>query len=184
MIFAKTTPYGLESSVKNLQEHLDAYLPNYWAGTLHIYGLVFKNTNTDNEIIPEAYVGTGISKTEYRQVFNDDKVAGTIGFILQDRELEPLKKASLDVVFTLRLDKIYPLSTTREHEVALIHAERALNEYGIELIKDVKEGIRDVFSGFNTDRIIYNDMHPYSVFSFNIDLSYIDNYNCEELSVN
>lgn len=174
-VFAKDTVYGLEDKIKELQSFLNTRLPSYWSGTLNIYGL-FKQKLRDGNIVPEVYKGAGIKNKEYTEAFIDDKVAGTIGFIVQDRDIEFVRFVNIDCVFTLQIDRIYPTSITRDIEKAYLEAEKTLLKFGaINSILDFKEGIADVFSGFYTDSIKHNDMHPWCVFSLNFDLPYSDN---------
>lgn len=171
-VFAKDTTYGLESKVKELQTFLNSRLANYWSGTLEVYGLL-KPKIRDGKIIPEVYKGTGIGEKEYTEVFINDKVAGSIGFIIQDRELESYRIANIDVVFTLMINKIYPTSTTRDIEKVYLEAESTIEKFGaIDKVLDMKEGISQVFSAFDFETIKHNDMHPWCVFSLNIDLPY------------
>lgn len=188
-VFAKNTTYGLEDKVKELQEYLNTKIPDYWAididGNKHqeelaVYGIVRKLIKQDDDqadiTIPEAYKGTGANQTEYKQFFVDDKVAATVGFLVLDRSLEPYRLANIDVIFTLRIDKVYPTSTTRDIEKTLLEAEKILEDFGgVDSVNDIKEGIEEVFSDFYTGGIKHRDMHPWYVFSLNIDLYYTDN---------
>lgn len=167
MIFAKTITYGLDTQVKRMQEYMDVNLG--WTN-VNIYGLIQKTTK-NNKIVPEAY----ISEKDYKEVFLNDKVYGSVGFIETNREIFPVKKSTIDVVFTVLLSKIYPSSTTRENELCMLQAERCLEYSGlIYNVTGLKQGIDDVFSGFNTDNIKHLDMHPWMVFSFEIELQYTD----------
>ena len=174
-VFAKNTTYGLETSVKELQDYLDEELANYWSGELEVYGLVRK-LEKDGNIYPETYLGLGAGQKEYGEIFINDKVAGTIGFLVQDRELFPFRQANIDVIFTLRIDRIYPNSTTRDIEKVLLEAEKVIENYvAIDNILDIKTGISEVFSDFDTSFIKHRDMHPWFVFSLNIEIPYSDN---------
>ena len=181
MIFAKTTTFGLDTSIKELQTYLNDNLTDFWSGTINVYGRIYKNTK-DGNIIPEAYIGTGANYKEYKQIFINDKEAATIGFNVISKDILPYKKANIDVVFALNLKYIFPSATTREDELAKIHAERVLNNFGVKILS-IKEGIRNVLSEFNIDGIIYNDMHPFLVFAYNIDLNFEDDLDCKTLSV-
>lgn len=173
-VFAKDITYGLETRVKEFQEYLNTKLANYWSGELEIFGLV-KPKLKDDIIVPEAYKGTGIGEKEYTEVFINDKVTASVGFILQDRSTLPDRKANIDIAFTLRIDRIYPNSTTRDIEKALLEAEKIIEGFfAVDNVLDIKEGITDVFAGFDTERIKHRDMHPWYVFSLNVDLPYYD----------
>ena len=173
-VFAKDTTYGLESIIKDCQTFLNTKLSSLWSGTIEVYGLLEKKLKNDI-IVPEAWKGTAIGNKEYSEVFINDKVAATIGFVTTSRSLIPYKSATVDIIFTILLNKIYPNSTTRDKEKALLEAEKALEKFGgINEIIEVKEGVNDVFSGFDTDRIKYRDFHPWYVFSFSAELLYND----------
>jgi hypothetical protein len=169
MIFAKTIPYGLDKSIKDLQSYMDNNL-TAWSGTRHIYGLLQK-TERNGKTYPEAY----ISGSTYKEVFIDDRIACSIGFIDNERETNPYWMANVDCIFTVKLTDIYPLATTRENELALIYAENVLKPFVREDTIKIKTGINDVFRGFDTDKIKHRDMHPWFVFSFNFDIIYDNN---------
>ena len=172
MIFAKTTPYGLDAQLKRVQNYLNSNLP--WAGTLAIYGKI-QPTLRDKEVIPEVY----ISGKEYRDMFIDDKYSAEVGFIVKDRTFENFKPvAKVDVVFTVDLSKIYA-TALREDELCLIDAKEALKKSMlINSITKIKTGIDEVFNGFDKDRIKHRDMQPWFVFSFETEISYNETKNC------
>jgi len=172
-VFAKNTTYGLETVIKEFQEYLNTELTTIWSGDIYVYGLIYR-TEKDGLIKPEAYTGSGINRKEYSPVFINDKIACTVGFIVQERGVIPYKSASTDIVFTIKIDKIYS-TTTRDSELALLQVEKIINAFGsIEKTLDLKETIPVVFAGFSNDAIKYRDMHPWYVFSFNVDIPYSD----------
>lgn len=173
-VFTKDTTYGLETRIKELQEYLNSKLPAFWSGDLEIYGIAFPLQKRDS-IVLEAYKGDGAKKTEYKEIFINDKIAATIGFIVQERSTIPYRSANVDVVFTLLIPSIYPDDTERNQEKALLQAEKIIESWGgIGQVEGVKEGVLDVFSGFDTEKIKYRDMHPWYVFSLNINIEYTD----------
>ena len=169
MIYAKAIPYGLDATIKRLQQHLDTYLSLIWAGTFEIFGKI-QRTETESGIIPEAYS----SGNEYIQVFVNDNVACTIGFDLIDRTIDSVKKATVDVIFTLNLEEIHE-DTLRNDEKALLEAQKVIEKSGLTKVILVKEGIKEVFSNFQYENIKYRDMQPWQVFSFRCELMYFDN---------
>lgn len=172
MIFVKSTPYGLDAQLKRLQTYLDTHLP--WAGDLEIYGKI-DATLREKAVIPEVYV----SGIEYREMFINDKVTATVGFIVKERDFENNKPfAKVDAVFTVNLKKAYG-SNLREDELCLIDAKEALKKSLLVIkIGKIKTGIDDVFNGFDKERLKHRDMHPWFVFSFEIELFYNETKNC------
>jgi len=178
-VFAKNINYGLETRINEIQVYLNSELSKFWSGDFNIYGLMHPLVKTvDNKkiIVPEVYVGNGVQNKEYSEIVINDKVAATIGFIIQERTPIPYMAANIDIVFTLQMPLIYPASTTRDTEKALLEAKKIIERWGgIYEIQDIKEGIENVFSGFDTERIKHRDMHPWYVFSLNINIEYSDN---------
>ena len=172
MIFAKTAPYGLDAQLKRLQTYLNAHLP--WVGDLEVYGKI-EPTLKDKAVIPEVYV----SGVEYREMFVNDKVTATVGFIVKERDFENNKPfAKVDAVFTVNLKKAYA-TNLREDELCLIDAKEALKKSMlVGSIGKIKTGIVDVFNGFDKERIKHRDMQPWFVFSFEIEIMYNETKNC------
>lgn len=171
-IFTKDTRYGIEQSVYLIQDILESELT--WSGNVNIYGLLFKNKDNDGNTILEAWVNKGVNKREYRQVFNDDKLTATIGFIETDRDIINYR-VTIDVIFTINLEKAYN-QKVRDNERAYIEAHRAIEK--AHQVTDFKRGIDDVFAGYRTDNIQFLDMQPFDVFSFTIEVPY-NNTTCQ-----
>ena len=173
MIYAKTTVYGLDAQIKLIQTALDKLLP--WSGTVEIYGKIQK-TLRDEKVIPEVY----ISGSDYKELFVNDKVSATIGFIVKDRVYLDIYKpnSKVDVVFTVNLEKIHA-NSTREDERCLIEAKNALKKTMLfNSISAIKTGIDEVFTGFDRDRIKHRDMQPWFVFSLETEITYSEIINC------
>lgn len=178
MIYAKDTTYELETKIKFIQEALNDELP--WFDTVSdsdvvIYNKIYRNPDSEGNIIPEAYTTAG----EYKQIFVDDRVAASIGFLPTGNRsvVDGYNTVTVDIICTVNLSKIYP-GTTREDERALHDVLSTLREDNmITEINEVKEGVPNVFSGFFTDNIKFNNMQPWYCFSINADMEYNDS-NC------
>jgi hypothetical protein len=172
MIYAKSVTYGLDAKIYELQQDFEDQLP--WQcenQEVSIYGKIYPNPDSKNQIIPEAY----IDENEYRQIFVDDKIPATIGFlVIGNRVTENSKnRVNVDVIVTVNLDKIYT-GRNRDDEKALLEVMRVIRSgTSIEAL-EIKEGVENVFSGFYIDNILFNNMQPWYVFSVNIDLEYED----------
>jgi hypothetical protein len=173
-VFAKDTTYGLEAPVLKMQNLLESDLT--WLGTINIYGIIFKNVRND-DIIPEAWIGTGIRGKEYKQVFNSDKTTAQIGFLPIDRNIIA-KTATVQIICTIDLIKAYG-ANIRDNERAYLEFQNAI-EKRVKVLEDsFKQGVPDVFSGFKTDDIKYLDMQPFDCFSFEVEMSYPNNPPCQ-----
>lgn len=182
MIFIKDTTYGLETTVKYLQQYIDANIP--WLGINNVYGLIYRNSS-DKGIKPEAYIGDGSTNKEYDNIFCNDNITSSIGILeVGNRNLSNGRNVDVDVIVTMRIDKAFN-SNERNDELAMLQFERVLKGYyGINTIEELKQGIENVFSGFYYDDMLYRDMHPWLVFSMRINLMYNDDINCNSLNVN
>ena len=174
MIFAKTTPYGIDKKLKAVQTSLNSQLSKLWLGTIEVYGKI-EPTKRNDKIIPEVYV----SGTEYREIFVNDRVTATIGFIVKDRAVaNNLVTAKIDIVFTVDLKKAYGVSL-REDEKAIIQAKKAVEKSMLcGAITKINTGIDDVFKGFDRERVKHRDMQPWLVFSLETEITYDETINC------
>lgn len=172
-VFAKNTTYGLESPVLKMQNLFESSLS--WLGTINIYGIIFKNVNGD-DIIPEAWTGTGVKGREYKQIFNDDKTTAQIGFLPLERNVIS-KTATVQIICTIDLEKAYD-ANIRDNERAYLELQNIIEKRNKVLEDGFKQGIEDVFAGFKTDDIKYLDMQPFDCFSFEVEMSYPNNPLC------
>lgn len=178
-VFAKDTVYGLETTIKDLQGHINnkiaynaTYNPLGWQGTVNVYGICYPTYRNGNKIL-ESYKGTGIKSTEYGEIFINDKVTASIGFVeVGDRRMEDVMNVDVDIITTMRLDIAYN-SDLRNDELAMLQFGNVLKSfYGIYNIIGLKIGVDDVFAGYYFDNIIHNDIHPWLVFSMRVNLKY------------
>lgn len=169
MIIAPATTYGIDTKIKMIQSYLNSSLS--W-DTPYIYGRIhktIKKVNDSDVSIPEVY----ISDKEYRPVFINDTQNAQIGFLVTDRDIY---SASIDVIFTGDLVKIYGASSLRLDEKAIIEAKRCLDSSGFVEVEGVKIGISEVFTAFDQSRIKHRDMHPFFVFSYTCRVPYTEDY--------
>lgn len=170
MIYAKANIYGVDKKINIIQRYLDAKVYDIWGRNVHIYGRV-QDTVKDGRHIPEVFDGV-----DYINPFINDNQAATIAFIEKTKSINTGKFTSqVDVVFTVLLPDIHN-NTLREDEKAIMQAYTILKKSGYALsINGIKQGINDVFSGYDTSMIIYRDMQPWLVFSFEIEIDYTEN---------
>ena len=180
-VFSKNTNYGLDSTVYEIQHHIDSKIAYNattnalgWRGTVNVYGLCYPTINDGNRVL-EAYIGTGTKNKEYSRIFVNDKITASIGFVeVGDRDLSDTRNVNVDVIVTMRLDLAYN-SNLRNDELAMLQFERVLESfYGIYEVESSKTGIEDVFSGYYFGDILNRDIHPWLVFSMRVNLKYED----------
>jgi len=155
--------YGLDTKILKIQNYLNDKL--VWT-PMSVYGKLQPTQKNDNTILE------GFNGNEYEQIFNNDKVAATIGFLVLERS--KYRKVNLDIIFTVDLKQIFS-NDVREDEYVIAYAHRALKSCGyITEITEIKEGSANVFSGYEYAQ--HRDMYPFFVFSFNCNVSYVDNH--------
>ena len=176
MIFTKTTTYGLESKIARIQAYLNINLPwfnNVNDEDIEIYNKIqpTKRIREEREvIIPEVFAGG----KDYKNPFINDRVSGTIGFLVTDRNVDlQVRTATLRVIFTVCLTDIHA-NDLREEERALLEAERVLRNSGLVNVTDAIEYIPDVFAGSSQVEIRYRDMQPWYVFAIVCNTTYSD----------
>jgi len=169
-VFAKDTVYGVEGAIKEIQTALNTTLITgaLWDGTVNIYGKIQENEKK-GVLIPEVWV----SGNEYKDVFFNDKISGSVAFDITNEDTSGYTtEVNLDVIFTLRLDKIYS-DSSRLDEKAINQARKVLIANGrVAGIDKINRGIKSVFSNFYGETIKYENMHPWLVFSFSIITNY------------
>lgn len=166
MIFAKETPTGIDAEIFKFQQKLESI---GWSNT-SIYGRLYINKKNDVNIA-EAYTSNG----QYSEVFIDDKKHASFGFVVSNnREGLSLVKAEVKLICSVNLDKIYITKERMDEETmrSIISAVSPL------LLSD-NEGViitnmEEVFSGVDTDRFKYRNMHSWFNFAITFNVSYLN----------
>lgn len=169
-IYLKSNSIGLDESINEVIETLDYELNTKRSWNIDIYGKLYKKEIKKSKL-PIAV--SFKSNIDYEPVFVNDKVNGEIGFIVEDKReiLDGLVKTNCNVTFSLNIEKIFGISTQREDESIMLIAKMALSDYSPDILIT---GIKNVYNGFDTEKIIYSDMQPYLNFSYRIKLNYTD----------
>ena len=166
---------GIDSVIQMIQLNLYNKLPNYWAGSIDGYGRVYKNIDHNNDnSIPQWFDS---SKLEYVDVRYNDNVNCTFCFIDSDNhdsEDGEVFTSNVKCVFMVNLNKILPSYEERadaKAQMTVLNILQDLSSNGYTITK-VEKGISNVFSGFDTKKILNSDIQPKHCFSVNIKLSY------------
>lgn len=169
MIYAPTTPEGIDKVIYDIQTVLESKLS--WTDK-HIYGRIKRTTKNDSFVPTLNYS----ENKEYPEVFINDKKKNEVGFYVKDRDYSDwMHRSNVDIIFTVDLSSI-----GKYDEYVISNTEKILVKSG--LIKEfgrIKEGIDNVFADFNTERIKYRDMYPFHVFSFETVIYYSTIHDCQ-----
>lgn len=172
----KETTSGIECAIKEVQTDIYDILECF--NNVEGFGKVYKN-NSERGVIPEVF---DVDLGDYKEVYLDDNNNISFGFIPSDTQ------SSEDGIMFLCDVKIFfwfNLSVLGSDERNDSEAHRfvitALKESGYLNDKDVtiETGINNVFRGFETKSINYNDIHPYHLFSVSYQMNYLLNKKCD-----
>lgn len=169
-IYKKDNAVGIDRPINEIIDTLDYYLNTKLNWGVDIYHKIYKNEQKKGVLpIPQAFK----SGIDYHPIFVNDTVNGEIGFILDDTRNvnEGIVSTQVFVTFSLNIDKLDSGSLNREDELVMMYAKKALSDYSPNLLTT---RIKNVYNGFNTDKITYSDMHPFVNFSYRINLNYTD----------
>lgn len=179
MNYVVSTPIGIDSTIQEVQIDLYNALSEKWAEEFHGRGRVYKNKKNNGSVCLEYY----LDNNNYEDVYFDDSVSGTFFFIDDDNETTEDEKVftnNVKVAFIVDLSRIYPSDVERVDALARYDVVEILRNVAYENyeITGTEKGIENVFSGFNTENIKFDDIHPYHCFAVNIKLTYNLNDRC------
>lgn len=164
MVYAQDTTFGIETKIKLIQNALNSKLVTLWGANTHVYGLI-QEINKDGKIIPTVYTDKG----EYKELFLDDNKTTLIAFLLKDRQSHT---ATIEVIFNCNLKSINT-NDKRQKEKVLKEAFQRLRTCGyVSSVTGMKEGVQDVYTGFEQSQLINKDMEPFYVFSVECEIVY------------
>lgn len=170
--YAKNNAIGVDYEINQLISSLDKELNTKKNWGVDIYHKIYREFDDSGVYVPYTFV----SGKEYKEIFLNDKVIGEVGFyISQNRSVSDFVSADCDIIFSLNLDSLDGGSLQREDEKAIMIAISAVEKkYDV---SQVKTGLTNVFSDFDTERIKFRDMQPFLNFSLTVNLTYKKN-NC------
>jgi len=175
-----TSAIGIDVVIKDIQTDLYTELVKRWSGQIDGYGRIYKNEDKDGKFYPEYYKGDN----QYRDVFYDNKLGGNFFFIDSDSSKtddELIYTSNVKCVFMLNLSNIFPNDSERSDTKAQRDAIDILRDISYErfLITGISKTAKEVFSGFDIDKLKFPNIHPSHCFSVNIDLYHYITDKCE-----
>ena len=172
MLHLREKTSGIDCEIQEMQKDIyDALTGAFQFKNVEAYGRLYRNETNDG-IRPQWFSS---QVADYETVYLDDTKDIILSFI--DGETHNTVDgftyvAPVKIVFWFNLDKIevnhYP-DAEAQRIASVILKENVFNELQF---KQLEKGLRNVYSGFNTGDIRFDNMNPYHVFSLNIDLTY------------
>lgn len=176
MIYIKEKPVGIDIAINEIQLAVSNALgwTNYNA-----YHRAYKNESA-NGVIPEVFkVKPQNIVGEYEEVFTNDYLDASSFFYTEDTrntiELGRLFSTTLSMVFQCDLTKLETTDYRADEEV---HRKviLAINNSTFGEVNSLVTGINNVYSEFNTESVIWDDLQPLHVFRLDINVTY--EYDC------
>jgi len=170
MNFTTTSTVGIDTIIKSIQTDLYNLLIVKWVDDIDAYGRVYRSSNKSG-VVPIYY----ISEKDYKDVYFNDSKSGQFFFITEENSLtndEYLFTNNVKVVFMVNLNKV--IGDGRQDELARLDVLNSLREISYRRydITGIETGVKNVFQGFNTDKINKADINPLHTFCVNIKLEY------------
>lgn len=169
--------YQIDSVIQPIQTSLYTDLIERWeTDKLDAYGRVYKN-ESETGTIPEIY---DAEAKKYFEVYYDKQ--SCFFFIDGDEhttEDEHQFKTSLKIAFMLNLGDLKTSGNRVDADVQRDALELVRKLNGEFTIQGIEKGIDNVFRGFKTDMIQFEDMQPFHVFAITGEISYFINDKCD-----
>lgn len=175
-------PVGLDAAIHKVQSSVASSIAERWpSATVESFGRVYKNRNTDNQVVPEWFNG---STGEYQNVYYNDTNDLQFMFLTPDTDTSTdglVFNSVVKVVFLANLAALYPNRTSRsdaEFQRDVISILRA-DSVGRFEVRNIERTIPVIFRDYTLDQINFTDIDPRHSFAVNINLAYYLTDKCE-----
>ena len=182
MLYTKPNPSGIDQYIQRLQTDLYNYLKTLWGVTDNTapniydsYGRIYRVTDRDGGILPEAYTGGN----DYRQVLMDDTRAAVsffdTGDDIQAADGYKTAKVGLYVMANISMIPCYATATQRMDEELRNDVVSCIDQTGFGfLVTGIALGAAQAMKTYSgkkiKDGMKYRDMHPYVYFRIDLKL--------------
>jgi len=172
MIYSKTNPIGLDATIAKIQKELYDQLNVTWSIDLEAYERCYILENEGKKTINRF-----VSKKEYQLI----SVAEKSKFFFLQRAKATKEdmlnwKTDLELIFIVDLSKVKPQVTHRADSEVQNDVELILNQFDNVWLKTLDFGYDKALQGISYEQ--QNDMQPYHVFKFNLEVEYQMNDTC------
>lgn len=172
-----TNNTGIDTVLLSFQEDLYNSLVKVLS-SVDGYGRVYKNESKEGGAVPEWWNET---ESRYKEMYLDSSKEVAFYFIVgENHESEDGSyfTAPLKVVFIINLSKLNTPNRA-DAQAQKIAVSSIQKDVDIAFdINGIETGIDNVFSGFDTSKIRFDDMQPFHIFSVNGTVGYYLTQNC------
>ena len=177
MNYTLSETYQIDTVIQGIQTSLyDSLVSSWESDKLDAYGRVYKNMY-EGDVIPEVYDST---TNKYKEVYYNNQSC----FFFIDSNNHPTDdqhefKADVKIAFMVNLSDFKSSIERVDSDVQRDAISAVRNQFSDFTITNIEKGIEDVFRGFKTDGIKWNDMQPMHVFAIVGEIKYIVNDKCD-----
>lgn len=174
-LIQKIAPKGIDIAIARLQ--LSLYNGLTWKNTPNTYisyERAYKNETNDNKL-PEVFLGSAnTGGVDYAEVFTDDTVSASSFFLVSDnRTIDDIISADVDIIFQVDLKKLYPNIAHRADEEAHEEVTTVLqNNSGNYPMTNMITGVANVYSDLRITQVNLDDTQPYHIFKVTLNVTY------------
>jgi len=166
-----TTPVGIDATINKIQVAIYDALVERWSGTITGYGKAYKNNHKESTKL-EWY---NASDKDYQDVYYDDNSDATFFFIDEESDSsddEIVFTSNVKCVFMVNLPNIIT-DVGRQDSQAQRDAVEILRSVSRQFkVVGIEKSFNEVFSGIDTEKIMFNDIHPLHCFAVLMELNY------------
>jgi len=169
-----TSTIGLDNTIQRLQTKVYDFLNTRWSGTLEAYGRAYKNIDKKGNFKYEWY---NSREKDYQDVYYNDSSSDGVFFFIEsgvnDADTSISFNSTIKMVFMCNLKKIFSTySNERNDEESHRDVMEAIRNANLFPVSGVETDIQTIFSGVDTEKIKFSNIHPLHCFSINLSVNY------------
>lgn len=170
--------YQIDTVLQGIQTPLyDSLIATWNTDKLDAYGRVYKNLTEQGDYVPEVY--NSVNK-KYEEVYYNNQ---SCFFFIDDENHSTQDQheyqTDVKIAFMVNLSDVKASTERVDSDVQRDAISAIRNLYSDFTITGIEKGIDNVFRGFKTIGIKWNDMQPLHVFAIVGELKYIVNDKCD-----
>ena len=180
MLYAKTSPIGIDFRIQKLQAFLHSELLTAWGletAKYESYGRCYRNKK-DAGYVAEVYTGSD----QYKEVYWQDGLSAISFFGVSDKIMSKLgETANVHLVFFVDISKLKPTITHRADEEVRADVMSRVEMFGFSLVSVdlwIENVLKEYAGSYRDERLKAVDMHPIHCFRLNLKINYQVSKNC------
>lgn len=167
MNHTQTNTTGLNAVIKTLQTDIYTALDDKYSFDIEGYGKVHRNP-LNGDVIPEVWDET---EQQYKEVYLDDSKPYSFCFIdnqehtTDDFDVYVANMKIVVIVDLSQLDETSRVDSEAHRDFVDIVRSDTTGQFEMDKGGSLLLGVDNVFTGFKTDQIVNDNMHPWHIFA-------------------